>query len=258
MSDAGQVVLTEVVDGVGVITMHRPEARNALNHAMREGVPAAMLAFDERADVHAIVLTGTDPAFTAGIDLKELSFGEGAGAPTAAMVQGPFPRLRTPLIGAVNGPAVTGGFEYALGCDFLVASERARFADTHGRVGVMPGWGLTVHLAEAVGIRRARQLSFTGDYLDADTALAWGLVNEVVPHEQLLPRAIEIGRTIGELVPGAAENLKETYRQVLDRPAGEAWTIEAERSRAWMADGYDRDRLAASREAIQQRGRGQL
>jgi len=258
MTDLDEVVLTDVVDGVGVVTMNRPEARNALNRAMRAGVPAALTAFDARDDVHAMVLTGTDPAFTAGIDLKELSFGEGGGSATPDMVQGPFPHLHKPLIGAVNGVAVTGGFEYALGCDFLVASERARFADTHGRVGVMPGWGLTVHLAEAIGVRRARQLSFTGDFLDADTALAWGLVNEVVAHDELLPRVLEIGRTIGELVPGAAENLKQTYRQVLDHAPGQAWAIEVARSNAWLADGYDRERLAHSREAIQQRGRGQL
>ncbi|MGI9603061.1 MAG: enoyl-CoA hydratase-related protein, partial [Acidimicrobiales bacterium] len=194
----------------------------------------------------------------AGIDLKELSFGEGAGAPPYERRQGPFPQLTKPLIGAVNGVAVTGGFEYALGCDFLIASERARFADTHGRVGVMPGWGLTVHLAEAIGVRRARQLSFTGDYLDPHTAMAWGLVNEVVAHDDLMGRTLEIGRTMGELVPGAAANLKETYRQVLDLAPGVAWAVEEERSQAWMQSGYDRSRLAASREGIQQRGRGQI
>lgn len=255
---ATEVVLTEVIDGVGIVTMHRPEARNALNAAMRAGVPAALIAFDQRADVHAMVLTGTDPAFSAGIDLKELSFGAAGGGPPPDMAQGPFPRLAKPLLGAVNGVAVTGGFEYALGCDFLIASDRARFADTHGRVGVMPGWGLTVNLASAIGVRRARQLSLTGDYLDAETALAWGLVNEVVAHEQLLERAVTVARTIGELVPGAAINLKETYRQVLDLAPGDAWAVEVERSQAWMASEYDRDRLAATREDIQRRGRNQI
>jgi len=263
VSDDASVVLTDVVDGVGVVTMHRPEVRNALNAAMRVAVPAALMAFDDRDDIVALVLTGSDPAFSAGIDLKELSFGDGGGGQGGGsarrdMVQGPFPRLTKPLIGAINGVAVTGGFEYALGCDFLIASERARFADTHGRVGVMPGWGLTVNLAEAVGVRRARQLSFTGDYLDSDTALAWGLVNEVVAHDQLLARALDLGRSISELVPGAAQNLKETYRQVLDLPTGEAWALEVERSDRWLETGYDRERLAASREAIQRRGSGQI
>jgi len=251
-------VLTDVVDGVGIVTLNRPEVRNALNAELRAGVPRALLDFDGRDDVHAMVLTGADPAFSAGIDLKELSFGVDGGSAQPTMHQGPFPPLTKPLIGAVNGVAVTGGFEYALGCDFLIASERARFADTHGRVGVMPGWGLTVHLAEAVGVRRARQLSFTGDYLDPETALLWGLVNEVVAHDDLLPRAIQIGRTIGELVPGAAANLKATYREVLDHPPGEAWAIEVARSNAWLASDYDRDRLAATREQIQRRGRDQI
>jgi enoyl-CoA hydratase len=112
-----------------------------------------MRELDARADVAAIVLTGADPAFTAGLDLKELSSSPEAAdaALPGADGNGPFPLISKPLIGAVNGPAVTGGFEYALACDFLIASERARFADTHGRVGIMPGWGLTVNLAHSGG-----------------------------------------------------------------------------------------------------------
>ena len=245
---------------VAVLTMWRPEARNALNAALRVAVPTTLVELDRRDDVCAVVLTGADPAFCAGIDLKELSFGTSDPLPDdlPQRRQGPFPDLGTPLIGAINGPAVTGGFEYALGCDFLIASERATFADTHGRVGVMPGWGLTVHLAEAVGVRRARQLSFTGDYLDARTALDWGLVNEVVPHDLLIDRAVQIGASIAELVPGAVANLKETYRQVADLPAGEAWAVEVERSAEWLRESYDRERLAESREAIQARGSKQV
>src|SRR4029079_2746586 len=94
--------------------------------------------------------------------------------------RGRSPPHTKPLIGAVNGPCITGGFEFALNCDFLVASDRARFADTHARVGVMPGWGLTVLLVEAIGLRRARELSVTGNFLDPKRALEWGLVNHVV------------------------------------------------------------------------------
>src|SRR4029453_13639672 len=103
--------------------------------------------------------------------------------------RGPYPPRTKLLIGAINGPAITGGFELALNCAFLVASERARFADTHARVGVMPGWGLTVLLVETIGVRRARELSATGNFIDAQTALTWGLVNHVVPHDELLPFA---------------------------------------------------------------------
>ena len=102
--------------------------------------------------------------------------------------------MATPVIGAINGVAITGGFEVALACDFLVASERARFADTHARVGIMPGWGLTVALPEAIGLRRAKEMSTTGNFVDAETALAWGLVNHVVPHDELLPFARKLSR----------------------------------------------------------------
>ena len=97
-----------------------------------------------------------------------------------------IPQLTKPLIGAVNGVAITGGLELVLACDFLVASERARFADTHARMGIMPGWGLTYELPAAVGLRRARQMSATGNFVDAATALTWGLVNHVVPHAELM------------------------------------------------------------------------
>src|SRR4029077_8049205 len=101
--------------------------------------------------------------------------------------RGPFPAHTKLLIGAINGPAITGGFEVALNCDFLIASDRARFADTHARVGVMPGWGLTVLLAQRIGVARAKQMSVTGNYVDAQTAYEWGLVNHVVAHDELLP-----------------------------------------------------------------------
>jgi enoyl-CoA hydratase len=254
------VLLLDVEDGVAVLTMNRPEARNALNAALRAAVPRALRELDAREDVRAIILTGADPAFTAGIDLKELS--TSAEAAEAALPgadgNGPFPLISKPLIGAVNGPAVTGGFEYALACDFLIASDRARFADTHGRVGIMPGWGLTVNLVNSIGVRRARQMSFTGDYIDARTAFAWGLVNEVVPHEELLPRCREIARSITQCLPDAVANLHGTYHQIRLSQDREAWQIEGRRSNEWMASSFDRERLAANREAIQRRGSGQM
>ena len=141
------------------------------------------------------MLTGADPAFCAGLDLGELSStginsGSGGGsenAPARSGARGPFPRLTKPLIGAINGVAVTGGFELALNCDFLIASEHAKFGDTHTRVGVMPGWGLTVLLPQAIGVRRAREMSFTGNFMSADEALERGLVNHVVPHPRTDP-----------------------------------------------------------------------
>ena len=147
-------VLCEQRDGVAVVTLNRPDRRNALSAALLAELRATVARLDASPDVRAIVLTGADPAFCAGLDLTEL--GE-PGSALGGAGSGPvLPPLSTVLIGAVNGAAVSGGLELALACDFLIASEHARFADTHARVGIMPGWGLSYALPEAVGLRRAR------------------------------------------------------------------------------------------------------
>jgi enoyl-CoA hydratase len=258
-----EVLLVDIDDGVAVVTLHRPEVRNALNAALRTAAVRAMAQLDGRDDVRAIVLTGTDPAFTAGLDLKELS---GPDAPDAAAGvrelllgdRGPFGLLRTPVIGAINGPAVTGGLEIALACDFLVASERARFADTHARVGIMPGWGLTVLLPEAVGYRRAKELSTTGNFLDATTALEWGLVNHVVSHDELLPFCRKLGHDIASVERRAVERMLQTYDEGSRLDGAGAWALEAEVSNAWQGAGLDPETIERNRQAVVARGRTQL
>jgi len=251
-----QLVLTPVDDGVAVVTLNRSHARNALNSELRAALPPVIAGLDADPAVRAIVLTGADPAFCAGLDLREL--GQRGVSADASSVRGPFGRLSTPLIGAINGPAVTGGFEIALACDFLIASDRASFADTHARVGVMPGWGLTVALPEAVGTRRARQMSLTGNFLDAHTALAWGLVNEVVPHDVLLERATELARDIaGNEADGVAQMLA-TYNELADVTDDERWGIELGNAEAWKQRGIDPEEIERRRQAIIARGRTQI
>jgi enoyl-CoA hydratase len=257
------LVLVEVADEVATVTLHRPEARNALNRALRKALPAAMRELDERDDVAAVVLTGADPAFCAGLDLKELAAGGDALRETGATdepaaARGPFPPMAKPVIGAINGVAITGGFELALACDFLVASERARFADTHARVGIMPGWGLTVLLPEAIGYRRAREMSTTGNFVDADTALAWGLVNHVVPHEELLPFARGLARDIASVDRRAVARMLQTYDEGSLRDGAGAWALEAEVAAAWQGRGLDPAAIERSRQAVVARGRTQL
>jgi len=201
-------------------------------------------------------LTGADPAFCAGVDLKFLAAGTAGGEAMGGSFD-PLPPHTTPVIGAINGATVTGGLELALACDFLVASERATFADTHARVGVMPGGGLTVRLPRLVGINRARQMSFTGDFVDARTAYEWGLVNEVVPHDRLLPRALEIAAAIASIPPANVRELRAMYDEIGVLAGAAAWARQEELSRAWMRAGFDRGRLAGQREAIVERGRGQ-
>jgi len=162
-----------------------------------------------------MILTGADPAFCAGVDLKEIGAGATGGddlrsGPAAPEVvdmggrdeegrlpwRGALPPRTKLLIGAINGVAVTGGFELALGCDFLIASDRARFADTHARLNVVAGWGLSALLPRAVGLRKAREMSITGNFVDAGEALRIGLVNHVVPHDELRVRALALARDI--------------------------------------------------------------
>ena len=142
-------------------------------------------------EVRAVILTGTDPAFCAGVDLKEIGQQASVLRGAASGGTGPWAPVSKPVIAAVNGAAVTGGLELVLNCDIVICSDRAVFADTHARVGVLPGWGLSVLLPLAVGRSRARQMSFTGDFLPADQALTAGLVSEVVPHADLLGRNVE-------------------------------------------------------------------
>lgn len=186
------VLLVEKAGGVATVTLNRPRAMNALSRELRLELAATFAAFQDDHDIGVVILTGAGRAFCAGMDLKELSRTSQplreSGASTSSMdvvrVMEAFDR---PIIGAINGFAITGGFELALTCDVLIASHAARFADTHARMGVMPGWGLSQKLSRVIGIYRARELSFTGNYLSAAQAEAWGLVNRVVAPADLLP-----------------------------------------------------------------------
>jgi len=255
------VVLLEVDERIATVTLNRPEARNALSSDVLRLLPQLLLQADADESVDVIVLTGADPAFCAGLDLKQLGEGrllEGTGAdgrPNDTGVRGPFPAVTKPLIGAVNGVAVTGGLELALNCDFLVASDRAKFGDTHSRVGVMPGWGLTVLLPQAIGVRRAREMSFTGNFLSASEALQFGLVNHVVPHEQLLSFTRRLARDISGNHQAGVREIRRTYASVTAEREG--WELEAAASTAWRAASFSAQHVAAQRAAIMERGRHQ-
>jgi len=255
------VILTEIADRVAVVTLNRPEARNALDPALTAALPDAIAACDARDDVDAIVLTGADPAFCAGVDLKSLSTDSEVRhvvSSDADELIRPFPETTKPVIGAINGAAVTGGFEVALTCDFLVASERARFADTHARVGIMPGWGLTVLLAEAVGHRRAREMSITGNFVDAQTALVWGLVNHVVAHDELLAFARQLALDVASNDAAGVQNVLATYREEERTTDRETRRIELRRSQTWLESQRGvADEVAKRREAVMARGRSQ-
>lgn len=259
------VVLVDISDRVAVITLNRPEQRNALNRHVRKALPEAITACDENDDVDVMILTGADPAFCAGVDLKEFGSGQVQQGEGFAEVgdgrttfRGALPPHAKPLIGAINGVAVTGGFEVALNCDFLIASDRARFSDTHARVGVMPGWGLTVLLAQRIGIARAKQMSVTGNYVDAATACAWGLVNEVVAHEELLPYCRKLAADIVSNDQAGVRRMIQTYNEVTGTTIDEGWKIEAKVSRDWEGAGFDPAAIEARRRQVVERGRSQI
>lgn len=263
------IVLLDVRDRVATITLNRPEARNALSAAVLRRLPQLVGEADRRDDVDVIILTGADPAFCAGLDLKELGstggpLSTGTGEPEASASdadprrRGPVPPHAKPLIGAVNGVAVTGGFELALGCHLLIASDRARFADTHARIGVQPGWGLTVLLPQAIGVRRAREMSATGNFLDAPTALAWGLVNHVVPHDELLPFCRNLAADIVSNDQAGVQSIFATYAAGSLVSGAEAWAVEQRAAQAWQGHGIDPAEVARRRRGVMERGRSQV
>jgi enoyl-CoA hydratase len=248
-------VICEIRGQVAVVTLNRPARRNALSAALLASLRASLRQLSADAAVRAVVLTGADPAFCAGLDLTELGQ---PGGRLASAASGPvLPPLSKPLIGAVNGAAITGGLELALACDFLIASERSSFADTHARIGIMPGWGLTVQLPAAVGLRRARQMSATGNFVDARTALEWGLVNHVVPHAELLDFTVRLAADAASSDPAAVQAIFATYREGSQVTGGEAAEVEAAAHARWHAGGIDSGEVARRRGAIIERGRSQ-
>ncbi len=245
---------------LGIVTLNRPEARNALNAELRAAIPNAIAELEADDSIDVIVLTGADPAFCAGLDLKELGGGgNNLDNNPAGQVSRPFAPTTKPLIGAINGVAITGGFELALNCDFLIASDRAAFADTHSRVGVMPGWGLTVLLSQAIGVRRAKEMSTTGNFMGADEALAVGLVNRVVPHDTLLDTVRAIAADISSNDQRGVRQMLATYDDVEAVTTDAGWEIEAKNAARFRATiGFDPETVESRREAIADRGRAQL
>lgn len=253
------ILLVERNDGVATVTLNRPSSLNALTRELRARIADTFRALDADGSTRVAILTGAGRAFCAGIDLRELGSGEASvGAPrdpafdpTAAMAA-----FRGPIIGAINGAAVTGGFELALGCDLLIAGPNARFADTHGRVGVHPAWGLSQRLSRLIGIGRAKEMSLTGNFVDAVTAERWGLVNRVVADEDLLPACRRLAADMLSLEP----DMLVSYKRVIDDgyalPFGDAMKLEAEVATAYNA-AVSPEAVEARRRAVLDRGRQQ-
>lgn len=247
---ASDAVLVERRGTTALITLNRPKARNAINVELSQGFCDAVAASQ---DARCIVVTGTDPAFCAGLDLKNLGTEKLSGLPS---YDAAIHASKVPLIAAVNGAAVTGGFEIALGCDFIVASERAVFADTHMRVGVYPG-PVLVDLPRRVGVAFAREMSMTGNFVDAQTARRIGLANHVKPHDELLPFALGLAEAIADADPAMIRAMRADWNESMGLPIAEARKIHREHA---IQGGFTQSRgadIASRRETVLARSRNQ-
>ncbi|OAT66288.1 enoyl-CoA hydratase [Mycobacteroides immunogenum] len=246
------ILLTQTEDRICTITLNRPQARNALSTALGEEIVKAVTAADADENIDVMILTAADPVFCAGVDLKELGSGD-----RAESLDPWWPELNKPVIGAINGAAVTGGLELALACDILIASEKARFADTHARVGILPTWGLTTLLPLSVGRGLARRMSLTGDYLSAEDALRAGLVTEVVAHDDLLPAAKRLAATIAGNNQPAVRELLASYRRIESELIGDGLQVALDDAHRWIDQNSIAEGVEARRAAIMERGRTQ-
>lgn len=256
------MLLIDIKDQVAVVTLNRPEAMNALSKALRAELHKALTTLDADPAVKVIVLTGAgERAFTAGLDLKELG-GDPDGL-RAANATEPSENpawaviaCKKPVIGAINGVAITGGFEVALACDVLICSTNARFADTHARVGITPGWGLSQKLSRAIGPYRAKELSLSGNFLDARTAYDWGLVNRVVAPEELMPAALKLAADMATIEADMLVAYKAMIDDGYELSMREGLELEQARSSAHNRH-VTPDMVEQRRMAVQARGRSQ-
>ncbi len=226
MSD---VVLTEKRGRVGIITVNRPEALNAVNAAVREGLADAAAKFDADADIGCVVLTGAgDKAFIAGADIREMADKSYLDMylSDAISVLDRFAAARIPMIAAVNGFALGGGCEIAMMCDIVIASEKAKFGQPEIKLGVIPGWGGTQRLVRAVGKAKAMDLILTGRMMDAAEAERCGLVARVVAHDKLMAEAMAAAQTIASYSRPSVMVAKEAANRAFETSLAEGVRFE--------------------------------
>ena len=258
MSNRENLVLVEKDGGVTTVTFNRPEALNALSAALRNRITEIFNGLSDDPDTEVIILTGAGRAFTVGLDLKELGGEVTADENTSGRdLSEAMQACQQPIIGAINGFAITGGFEIALMCDFLIASTEAKFADTHARVGVVPGWGLSQRLPRLIGINRAKELSLTGNYLDAKTAADWGLVNRVVNPAELLDTCRDLARDIVSTDRATRNAIKRIMDEGWQATLGDGLDIEHLANRKHSRLEVRAEKVASRRADIQARGRQQ-
>ncbi|MBY8824294.1 enoyl-CoA hydratase-related protein [Sphingomonas colocasiae] len=223
--DRYELIEIERSDGFAIVAFNRPQRMNAILPQMLAEFDAAMAALDAESGIEVVILTGRGRNFCAGLDVDMLKSG-GAGAIDGFTPSETIANWRGPVIAAVQGAVATGGFEITVACDLIIAAESTRFVDTHSRVGLLPGWGLSARLHRAIGIYRAKELELTGRPLHAREAADWGLVNRVVPDAELLEAARAMARMIVSGAPGIAAPTKALIDGNSMRPLGESLKFE--------------------------------
>ena len=246
--------------GYAILTLNRPQARNALTPQLLLDLCDAFRSLQGEPDIRAVILTGAGVAFCAGLDLKAMADDE-AGLGVYAIhaehdITAAMAAFDRPIIVGVNGVAATGGFELALMGDILIASSQARFADTHCRVGLAPGWGLSQKLSRIIGPSRAREAHFTGNFISAADASAWGLVSRVVAPDELFEECCRVASDIASCVPETVTVYKQMVNDGLQGDLAAGLAME----RSVMTHVNQRvsgSAIGTRRAGVQQRGKHQ-
>ena len=256
------VLKIEREEPIAIVTLNRPDQMNALNAPLRLAIGAAFRELQADPKIRAVIVTGAGRAFCAGMDLKEIGGGGEGVTGFDLSVQGQdemragIEGFAGPVIAAVNGAAATAGFELALACDVIFAARGAKFLDTHARVGIVPGWGLSQRLPRLIGLNRAKEVSLSGNALPAERAYDWGLVNRVCEPERLLEEAKALARDMASCVPGVMEQVKQMidtgYSMHLDEAM--AWELRVGTESAKRIDSSE---IGRRRAAVMERGRNQ-
>lgn len=227
-------LLIDVADGVATLTLNRPSALNSLNRVLRLALVTALAEMDARNDVRVIILTGSGRAFCAGLDVKELGQ---SGSNVSENVDGgdmgaAITGLKTPIIAAINGLAVTGGFEITLCCDIVIVARSAYFQDTHAKIGLLPGWGLSQRLPRVIGPYRAKEISLSARRVTAEEAAHLGFVTRAVADQELLAEARAVALAITQWPPDHIRRIKALIDRGYEMPFGDALQFEAQESKA--------------------------
>ena len=253
------VLLVDKQDGIAILTLNRPHKLNALSLELRLELQKEIESIRTDSEVGVVILTGAGRAFCTGRDLNELGDAGNRELERELERYNPPELLRSlpqPVIGAINGLAITGGLEISLSCDLLIVTPETKFADTHVRLGLIAGWGLSQRLSRAIGLARAKELSLTGNYLTAERACEWGLANRIVSREELLPTCIGLAKDMLSSLPEVVLKTKSLMDRGFDLALGDAMAYEAEINRLHQIPSPDG--IKALQAGVQDRGRGQV